>query len=316
MEIIKLVTEKPVNIDTTPNVTEDTNLPQPTEFQLAIRELLKRPPALFGVFFILLVIVMAIVPWLFSPHDPLEQSLIRHLKPPGFVDADGNIFYLGTDQLGRDILSRVIWGSRVSIAVGIAAVFVSGLIGITTGLIAGYYGGKIDAIISRIVDATLAIPFVLLAISIIAILGASLQNIVLAIALRTWTVYTRVVRGEVFSLKETDMITGARSAGCGTVRIMLIYLLPNVFSSTLVVATIYLGRMIIIEASFSFLGMGVPPPTPTWGGMLAFGRGYLDTAWWLTFFPGIVLTLTVLSVNLLGDWIRDVLDPRLKRLDD
>jgi peptide/nickel transport system permease protein len=164
------------------------------------------------------------------------------------------------------------------------------------------------------VDTALAIPFILLAMALIAILGASLQNIVLAIALRTWIVYTRVVRGEVLALKEHEFVTGARAMGCGTPRILVRYLLPNVLSSAIVVGTLYLGRMIIIEASLSFLGVGVPPPTPTWGGMLADGRGFLDTAWWIAFFPGVVLMLTVLGVNLLGDWLRDVLDPRMKRL--
>jgi peptide/nickel transport system permease protein len=308
--------DKTINAGTSLNAAPDVDEQGPTEWQLALRELLKRPPALFGVFTVVMAILWALLPGLFSPLDPLNQDLERYLKPPGFVDAAGNTYWLGTDQLGRDIVSRVIWGARVSLTVGFAAVFISGFIGITMGLIAGYFGGKVDAVISRIVDAVLAIPFVLLAIAIIAILGASLQNIILAIALRTWTVYTRVVRGEVFALKETDMVTGAKAAGASTLRIMLIYILPNVFSSVIVVATIYLGRMIIIESSFSFLGMGVPPPTPTWGGMLADGRGFLDTSWWLTLFPGIALTLTVLGVNLLGDWLRDVLDPRMKRLDD
>ncbi len=308
--------DKTINAGASPNIPQDLDEHGLSEWQLALRELMKRPPALFGVFTIVMMVLWALLPGLFSPHDPLAQDLERYLKPPGFVDAEGLTYWLGTDQLGRDIVSRIIWGSRVSLAVGIAAVFVSGFIGITMGLIAGYYGGKVDAVISRIVDAVLAIPFVLLAIAIIAILGASLQNIVLAVALRTWTVYTRVVRGEVFALKESDMVTGAKAVGSGTLRIMLVYLLPNVFSSCIVVATIDLGRVIIIESSFSFLGMGVPPPTPTWGGMLADGRGFLDTSWWLTLFPGITLTLTVLGVNLLGDWLRDVLDPRMKRLDD
>lgn len=280
----------------------------------ALRKLLRRPLALFGLFCVMVVVVWAVAPGLFAPLDPLDQNLDRYLKPPGHVDAQGRTYWLGTDQQGRDILSRVIWGSRISLIVGIATVIVSGLIGMTLGLVAGYFGGKLDAVISRIVDTALAIPFILLAMALIAILGASLQNIVLAIALRTWIVYARVVRGEVLALKEHEFVTGARAMGCGTLRILVRYLLPNVLSSSIVVATLYLGRMIIIEASLSFLGVGVPPPTPTWGGMLSDGRTFLDTAWWIAFFPGIVLMLTVLGVNLLGDWLRDVLDPRMKRL--
>jgi peptide/nickel transport system permease protein len=286
----------------------------PSGLERAVRKLLHRPPALFGLFCVLTVLVWAALPGLFAPLDPLEQNLDRYLKPPGYVDAQGQTYWLGTDQQGRDILSRIIWGSRISLVVGIATVLVSGLIGVTLGLLAGFFGGKLDAVISRIVETALAIPFILLAMSLIAILGASLQNIVVAIALRTWIVYTRVVRGEVLALKEHEFVTGARAMGCGTLRILLRYLLPNVLSSAIVVGTLYLGRMIIIEASLSFLGVGVPPPTPTWGGMLSDGRAFLDTAWWIAFFPGLVLMLMVLGVNLLGDWLRDVLDPRMKRL--
>jgi peptide/nickel transport system permease protein len=284
-----------------------------SDLQQALRKLLRRPPALFGLFCVVVVIMWAIVPGLFAPLGPLDQSLDRYLKPPGYVDAEGRTYWLGTDQQGRDILSRVIWGSRISLFVGIATVIVSGLVGVTLGLMAGYFGGKLDAVISRIVDTALAIPFILLAMALIAILGPSLQNIILAIALRTWIIYARVVRGEVLALKEREFIVGARAAGCTTLRILAVYLLPNVFSSTIVVGTLYLGRMIIIEASLSFLGVGVPPPTPTWGGMLSDGRAFLETAWWIAFFPGVVLMLTVLGVNLLGDWLRDVLDPQMKR---
>jgi peptide/nickel transport system permease protein len=286
----------------------------PSGLTRALRKLLHRPPAIFGLVCVAIVVIWAATPGLFAPLDPLDQSLERYLKPPGYEDAQGRTYWLGTDRQGRDILSRIIWGSRISLIVGIATVLVSGLIGVTLGLLAGFFGGKLDAVISRIVDTALAIPFILLAMALIAILGASLQNIVLAIALRTWIVYARVVRGEVLALKEHEFVMGARAMGCGTLRILVIYLLPNVLSSAIVVATLYLGRMIIIEASLSFLGVGVPPPTPTWGGMLSDGRAFLDTAWWIAFFPGVVLMLTVLGVNLLGDWLRDVLDPRMKRL--
>jgi len=287
-----------------------------SDLQRALRKLLRRPPALFGLFCVVVVATWAVVPGLFAPLSPLDQSLDRYLKPPGHVDAQGRTYWLGTDQQGRDILSRVIWGSRVSLVVGIATVLVSGLVGVTLGLVAGYFGGKLDAVISRIVDTALAIPFILLAMALIAILGPSLQNIILAIALRTWIIYARVVRGEVLTLKEREFVVGAKATGCTTLRILAVYLLPNVFSSTIVVATLYLGRMIIIEASLSFLGVGVPPPTPTWGGMLSDGRAFLETAWWIAFFPGVVLMLTVLGVNLLGDWLRDVLDPQMKRAAD
>ena len=288
----------------------------PSDFQLAIRELKKRPPAMIGLVCLIIVILFAIIPGFFSPLDPIDQDLIRYIKPPGFTDKAGNVYHLGTDQQGRDILSRIIWGSRISLLVGITAVLISGFIGISVGIAAGYFGGWVDTIISRIVDTALAVPFILLAITLVAILGPSLQNIILVIALRTWIVYARVVRSEVLSLKEQDFVMGAKAAGCSTFRILAFYLFPNVISTTIVIATLYLGRMIIIESALSFLGLGVPPPTPTWGGMLADGRAFLDTAWWIALFPGLVLMVTVLSVNLLGDWLRDVLDPRMKHTAD
>ncbi len=288
----------------------------PSDFQLAIRELKKRPPAILGLICLIIVVLFAIIPEAFSPLDPVDQDLARYIKPPGYTDTAGRVYWLGTDQQGRDILSRIIWGSRISLIVGITAVLISGLIGITIGIVAGYFGGWVDTVISRIIDTALAVPFILLAISLVAILGPSLQNIVLVIALRTWIVYARVVRGEVLSLKENEFVVGARAAGCSTIRILFFYLFPNVISTTIVIATLYLGRMIIIESALSFLGLGVPPPTPTWGGMLADGRSFLDTAWWIALFPGLTLMLTVLGVNLLGDWLRDVLDPRMKRMAD
>ncbi|MED5578983.1 MAG: ABC transporter permease [Nitrospinota bacterium] len=291
---------------------EEEDVRGPTDFQLAMHELKGRPPAIIALIIIFTVITLAIIPQVFSPHNPILQNLDTHLLPPG-TTVKGNYFALGTDHLGRDVLSRIIWGSRISLIVGITAVLFSGLIGITIGIVAGFFGGIVDTICSRALDTLLSIPFILLAISVVAILGPSLEVIVGVIALRTWIVYARVVRGEVLALKENEFVVGARAVGCKTFRILFLYLLPNVVSSCIVIATLYLGRMIIIEASLSFLGLGVPPPTPTWGGILADGRGYIDTSWWITFFPGLVLMLTVLSVNLLGDYVRDVLDPRMKR---
>lgn len=288
----------------------------PSDFALAMQELKRRPPAMFGVLILTVILAMAVAPGWIAPLDPLDQDLTRFMQPPGFVDDIGRTYWLGTDEQGRDILSRIVWGSRISLLVGMATVIVSGLIGITIGIIAGYFGGWLDAVLSRIIDTFLAIPFILLAISLVAILGPSLQNIILVIVLRTWIVYARVVRGEVLSLKESEYVVGARAMGCKTLRILAVYLFPSVISTSIVIATLYLGRMIIIESALSFLGLGVPPPTPTWGGILAEGRNFLDTAWWIALFPGVVLMLVVLSVNLLGDWLRDVLDPRTKRLAD
>lgn len=293
----------------------------PSNSQLAWEDLKKRPPAMISLIFLIIICLWAIFPSfftaIFTGNDAFEINLrCCYLKPPGFTDVNGNYYLLGTDQQGRDVLSRVIWGSRVSLIVGIAAVFVSGCIGVTLGMIAGYFGGIVDTIISRIIDSALAIPFILLALSMVAILGPSLQNVILAIAVRTWIVYARVIRGTVLSVKENEFVLGARAVGSGTNRIMFRHILPNVLSPAIVIGTLYLGRMIIIESALSFLGVGVPPPTPTWGGMLAHGREFLETAWWIALFPGIILMITVLSVNLLGDWLRDALDPKMKRLTD
>ena len=199
----------------------------PSDLTLALRELTRRPPALLGLVILIVAMAMAIAPGLFSPLDPVDQDLLRYMQPPGFVDDMGRTYWLGTDEQGRDILSRIVWGARISLIVGVATVLVSGVIGISVGIVAGYFGGWTDTIISRIIDTFLAVPFILLAISLVAILGPSLQNIILVIVLRTWIVYARVVRGEVLSLKEHEFVVGARATGCKTWRILVVYLISQ-----------------------------------------------------------------------------------------
>lgn len=266
--------------------------------------------ALFGWVVIILVIIMAIAAPLVAPHDPLQQDISARLKPPFWASGGSLERPLGTDQLGRDILSRIIYGARVSLFVGVTAVSIAGVIGIVVGTVAGYYGGLVDEVIMRIVEVRLSIPLILLLIAVLAIFGPGLRNVILLLALTEWVVYARVVRAEVLSVREREFIEAARSIGVPDARIIALHLLPNVLSSAIVLASVEVGNLIILESTLSFLGIGVLPPTPTWGNMLGEGRDYLLTAWWLATFPGLVLAITVLSINLIGDWLRDWLDPR------
>lgn len=277
-----------------------------------LARLARRRTALFGLAVVFIVVGTALVAPLISPFDPLEQNITQRLRPPGWQDISGGIHALGTDQLGRDILARIIYGSRIALAVGCAAVAISGILGMAIGLISGYYGGKVDDVFMRLGDIQLAFPFILLAIAVIGVLGPSLQNIIIVIGVSSWVVYARIVRGEVLSLREREFIQAAIALGSRDGRILLHHVLPNAFTSWLVVATLDMARVIVVESALSFLGLGVQPPTPTWGGMLADGRVYLTTAWWLATFPGLAILLTVLGINLFGDGLRDTLDPRLK----
>jgi peptide/nickel transport system permease protein len=253
------------------------------------------------------VVVAALFAGSLAPHDPVEQNIIDRLAPPGSAGHP-----LGTDHLGRDVLSRLIHGARVAMVVGLTTVVISGLLGLAIGLVAGHYGGLADAGLMRLLDVQLSMPFMLLALTIIGLLGPSLATIVGVLAITGWVVYARVVRAEVLSLRTREFIAACRSLGGSDGRIICRHLLPNVLASVIVVATLEVARMMLLESALSFLGLGVRPPTPSWGAMLADGRLYLATAWWLATFPGLAIALTVLSLNVVGDWLRDVLDPELE----
>jgi peptide/nickel transport system permease protein len=285
-----------------------------TRWRKVLRKLFENKGAVFGLIMVLGVIFSAVFAPLISPHDPILQDVEKRLIPPmGQEGADPN-YLLGTDHLGRDIVSRLIYGARISIVVSVSAVALSAVLGTLIGLFSGFYGGKVDNIFMRIADVQLAFPFILLAIAIIAVLGPNLQNIILTMGITGWVIYARVVRAEVLSLREKEFITSVRALGGSNGRIIFKHLFPNVVPPIIVIVTLEMARMIIMEAALSFLGLGIQPPTPTWGGMLADGRVYLVTSWWLATFPGLVIMLVVLGINLLGNWLRDMLDPRLTQL--
>jgi peptide/nickel transport system permease protein len=262
--------------------------------------------------FIALVAVFADV---LAPHDPQVGSLARRFKPPFWLDGGSLVYPLGTDHVGRDVLSRLIFGARVSMVVGITAVLVAGSIGTLLGIVSGYLGGWADQVVMRITDTWLALPALTFAIFLAAIVGPSELNIILILGLVYWTRYARVIRGEVLSLKQREFVRLAIVAGCSKSLIMWRHILPNVINSAVVLATLMLGVVIVTEASLSFLGVGVPPPKPAWGLMMADGKkGLMVGYWWLTVFPGICIMLMVLSANLLGDWLRVKFDPQLRQL--
>lgn len=282
------------------------------EWTRLLRRLARRRTALFGFVVMALVGLVAMLAPVVSPFDPLEQDIGQRLHPPGWQDEQGRVHPLGTDHLGRDIAARIIYGSRIALLVGLAAVLISGVLGLLIGLVAGYFGGRVDDFLMRLADIQLAFPFILLAIAVIGVLGPSLRNIIIVIGVSSWVVYARVVRSEVLSIREREYVQAAIALGSRDGRILRRHVLPNTFTPWLVVATLDMARVIVIESALSFLGLGVQPPTPTWGGMLADGRVYLSTAWWLATFPGLAILVTVLGINLLGDGLRDTLDPRLK----
>jgi peptide/nickel transport system permease protein len=274
------------------------------------RRLLRSPGGIVGLVLVVLVVLVALFAPVLSPHDPAKQNIVHRLKPPFWAE-DGSMEHpLGTDSVGRDILSRVIHGSRISLFVGLVATAASALLGVSLGLIAGFLGGGTDSVVSRVGDVQQAIPFLVLAIAVAAMLGPGLFNLILVLVITTWVTFFRVVRGEVLSVREEQYVLGAQSIGASNLRIILHYILPNVTASIIVIATLLVANMIIFEASLSFLGLGVPSSIPTWGRIVADGREYIADEWWIALFPGLAILITVMGINLLGDWLREDLDPK------
>jgi ABC-type dipeptide/oligopeptide/nickel transport system permease subunit len=252
-------------------------------------------------------------PWI-APHDPADGDLMRRLQPPGW-DAEGDWAYpLGCDALGRDILSRMIWGARVSMTVGLMVIAIAAVIGTLAGLAAGYLGGLADTLVSRLVDTLLAFPYLIFAIGLMAMMGPGLHNIVLALVLKEWVFTCRVVRGETLAVRDREFVEAARALGCSRTHVMLREILPNILSPALVVATFRMAYIIILEASLSFLGLGVQPPMASWGSMVSDGREYIVDAWWVSTLPGLAILALVLSINVASQGLRDAFDPRLRQL--
>ncbi len=271
---------------------------------------LRRLPLLPGAALVLFVAVAVFGPWI-APFDPDATDLLARLGPPSWAGGGGE-HLLGTDRLGRDVLSRIIVGARPSFIAAMATIAVGGVLGTVIGLVAGYLGGRVDAIVMRVADSAISFPLILLALLLSAVAGPGMLTVVTAISLVLWARIARLIRSEVLSVRSRDFVALARVAGMPWPRILLVHVLPNILNTVVVVLTLDLGLVIGVEATLSFLGAGIPPPTPTWGQMVSDGRAYGTSAWWLSLFPGIAIALVVLSFNLTGDWLRDYLDPKLR----
>lgn len=260
------------------------------------------------------MVVVAVLAPVLAPHSPIAQSLPDKLLPPFWQEGGKLAHPLGTDIFGRDMLTRLLYGARVSLIVAILALVVGGGIGLIVGIVSGYVGGRVDTLLMRIVDAAFAFPTILFALLLAVTMGQGLRTLIIAVSLILWARFARVVRGEVLALKSRDFVSLAIVHGCSHIRIMATHLMPNVLNTFMVLLTLHVGVVIVAEASLSFLGAGIPPPTPSWGLMVAEGRGKIASAWWISLIPGIAITLVVLAFNLFGDWLRDRLDPKLRQL--
>ena len=284
----------------------------PSRIMLVLRTL-RSWPVIPGIIILLLVVGAAFAP-LVSPHDPLKNSLFDRNDPPPWLAESSRQYLLGADPLGRDVFSRIIHGSRISLMVAAISITMGTVTGTTLGLVSGYFGGYVDETIVRLMDINSAIPFLLLALVVVMVFGQSLTVLMGVLALSSWGGPARLVRGQTLQLKTLDYVALAKVAGASTPRVLYRHILPGVLNTVVVVATLSVGNVILAESILSFLGAGIPPPTPAWGSMVADGRDYLGSAWWVAFFPGMAIFLTVLAFNFIGDWMRDKFDPRLRQL--
>ena len=282
-----------------------------------IKSLFSYKWAVVSIIWLIVIINTAIFAHIISPHDPNRNNIMERVAPPLTLDKQGNIkYFIGSDGLGRDSLSRLLYGARVSLIVGFASVFVGGLLGISLGMIAGYYGKLIDDIIMRLADIQLAFPFILLAILFLVVLGEGLLNLILVLGIGQWVTYARIARAQTISQKEKEYVEAAKALGESNTLIIFGSILPNILAPLIVIASFNVASVILAEASLSFLGLGVPHNIPTWGAMLAESRDHIFAKrWWLPFFPGMAILITVLAFNIIGDWLRDYLDPRLKEVE-
>ena len=278
----------------------------------AVRKLLSHRGAVVGGLITLAVLLTSVLAPLVAPRDPLALDPNRRLLPPAWLAGGRWDYPLGTDHVGRDVLSRLIYGSRISTLVGLSSVTISATLGVILGLVSGFFGGPVERFILWLADVQIAFPFYLLVISIIAVVGTGFGTIIVVFGAAGWVIYARIVRGAVLSLRQREFVEAARALGGSSARIVVRHLLPNVLTPVIILATLRVASVIVWESGLSFLGLSVPPPTPTWGRMLSDGRAYLANAWWTATFPGLAIMVTVLGVNMLGDGLRDALDPRLE----
>ena len=289
-----------------PDVDSDTGI------WPVLRKVLAKLPARISLAVLVVATVCALFPQWIAPHDPFAQDLTQRLLPPAWADRGVISYWLGTDQLGRDVLSRIIEGARLTLFVSLFAVIVSLIVGVAAGLVAGYNGGMTDAVILRLIDMQLAFPLILLVIAVVAVVGPSLGNLIIIMGLSGWPRFARIVRGSVLAVRGLEFVEAARSIGASRMRIMLRHILPNVLSAIIVYASFELARMILLESTLSFLGLGVQPPAPTWGSMISDGRKYLAQSWSVSLAPGIAIAAVILAFNILGDELRDALDPHVR----